>query len=1145
MSDIPNLRSKEQIAGELIDAIVARLRKDIDLNNGSVITQIVEGISQGLFKSSADIITMIDALNADRATGEALQRQARDANVPIYSAFASTGLVNITDTTFNKISSSVYAGQPAPVAGSLTIYVPDASQFPPGGGQIYIGRGTTNVEGPLTYTAAATAGGGAYWSITLAGTSPTTKFHNIGEEVVLAQGGNRLIQSSTSVQTAQGASISAVLFSTTSNATIPDGEIVVINVPVQCQTPGTVGNVGPGDISQITGVPFSATVTNPIGFTNGEDADTDDDIQNRIKQYEIAKSKGTDQAIETASDGVVAPDTLAKVTSANVITYADNTSELIFDTGSGYQATFLGAPFETVVLSAVGGEVNLQLRQVPMTQARVQNNVAGPYPITVPSNISVVVDGVLTTHTFVATDFLVPSSATAQEIAASINSDININFSASASNLGANVVIYPLSRTSNNVQVVAAAYGVDANAALNFSLDETLTLRLYKNDIPLYQNGIVPTIYSNAQNIWSSSIAAGDTLIYQVDNTPPITVTITTAAFQQVSQTSTVSYQTSLPIWAAVLNNLMPGVEVAVFGNKLSFESSRGANSFAALSFIGGTLLPQMFNTAGVLSATGQTSDYTLNIMTSQIGLTVPLQPGDKITAGSQYTRGNELTVSMPSGPGAAGRVWLITDGDAENIPNGLASNSNITFTKTGTTLTLTALTPSAQPVGFADASVGDWLIVWANPTDPAALQSNQGFWRIESVQTGVITVNDGTIVRSNLGISFVPLAARIVIVSSPAPVQLLSFDINTLVNFESEVTTQLVGVMADIEGSAVRISTNTFDNDGQIFFAAADQGGSVLELTLGVAQENTVSPYGFVSVTDSEVNVPAFTWSTLGTASSDSVFSVPLYLSLGGSSDDFLQILNEYTTSPLQTVIDTNAGNRSFVTYFDPATGLLSLDVPLYMQTGEAIMDAGDRFFLRTSYKFYSDDIATAIVDGNAQTESYTLPVARQLIVSSWSTPTNQDFSATDNQSSLPLSSTSSFYDFDFSNFKIHRQARTILTNGVYSIQMNSADYGPSGNTVRVGLFYPPSVQDTTLSSNFTISDSIDAMIYLPVTVVRTPNWDYTSSFIVTKSTTGGADTLTYQWESGTQPNFSVTGANVQVGRHSVHQRYSQLPAS
>jgi len=549
---------------------------------------------------------------------------------------------------------------------------------------------------------------------------------------------------------------------------------------------------------------------------------------------------------------------------------------------------------------------------------------------------------------------------------------------------------------------------------------------------------------------------------------------------------------------------------------------------------IGGTLLSQMFNLDGVLAAVGTTSDFTLNKWTGQIGLAVSLQPGDKITAGSQYTRGNDLTTNMPNGPGVAGRAWILTDGAAENIPNGLSPNTSVTFFKTGTILTISGLTPSLVPQGFSEVEVGDWIIVWANPTDPAPLQSNQGFWRVQTVTTGVITVDDGPIVRSNLGVNFIPTSTRIVIVRSAAPVQLLSFAINPLTTFLEQVESQLTGIVADIEGSAVRISTATFDPDGQLYVAAVDMGGSVLGLTVGEVFDNTPSFYGFVSETDAEAGVPNFTWSALGTAISDQIFEQPDFEALGSSTSDFLQIIERFTSSPLAIVPETNKNNRSLVTFYDPATTYMTMDVPLYMRAGQAVMNATDRFFMRSSYKFYSDDQSAVIVDGNASTESYTLPVARQLIVSSYSTPSNQDFSATDNQSTLPLSSVSSFYNFDFSNFKIHRQAQTTLTNGVYSLLIKSADYGPSGNTVRVGLFYPPNVNNTALSSNFAISDVIDVMIYLPVATVRTPNWDFTTSFIVTVgSPVGGSQTITYSWEAGTEPNFGsgVGGAGVGVG--------------
>ncbi len=81
---------------------------------------------------------MIDAQSIDRAVGEALQTIARDKGVPILSAGPASGRVEIIDTSFQKVESRVYAGQPAPVAGSIEIFVADASSFDPTGGELYI-----------------------------------------------------------------------------------------------------------------------------------------------------------------------------------------------------------------------------------------------------------------------------------------------------------------------------------------------------------------------------------------------------------------------------------------------------------------------------------------------------------------------------------------------------------------------------------------------------------------------------------------------------------------------------------------------------------------------------------------------------------------------------------------------------------------------------------------------------------------------------------------------------------------------------------------------------------------------------------------------------------------------------------------------
>jgi baseplate J-like protein len=1131
MANVPNIRSKEQIAGELIDSIRARLRKDIDLNDGSTLTQFIEAITQGIFKGEADRIAMIDADSIDRAEGEALQRLARDRNVPILPALPSNGRVNISDATFEKISTRVYAGQPAPVAGSIKVYVADASKMPSAGGRIYLGRGTTNVEGPLVYISTQAEAGGAYWSITLAGTSPTTKFHNIGETVVLAQGGNRFIPSNTTVQTAQGASLTAVAFVTTSAATIIDGEVIVSDVPVRAQTSGSIGNVSRGAIKEIVGVPFAGTVFNEFAFSNGRDADTEDDIRERIKGYEQAKSKGTEQAIRFAANGVVAKDELKKVTSANVVRYADNSTELVFDDGSGYEPNFVGAPFETIVDSAVGGEKEIQLRQRPIAQARIKNATKGPYPLVDGSFLAVEIDGVETVHQFNAADFKVPSSATSFEVASSINGNSLLNFLASTNSNGENLVLYPKDRNSNNIVMKEPVSGTDANLALGFPLNSTVTIRLYKNDLPLYQDGIIAKVTSRAKSSWSPAISAGDDLQYSVDGTPTITTVFNLTDFQEIDPGATVSALTSLEIWVEVFNNLMSGVIASIVGDNVVFQSARGDSDDASIEIIGGTLKNQIFQPDAVLKSQGQSADFTLNKQTGQIALKDALVIGDKVTGGSLYTRGNTLTIATPNGPGSAGRLWVITDGDALSIPNGLKSNTTVQFQKTGTLLTITGQSPSLTPEGFEEAAPGDWIIVWANPTDPAALQSNQGFWRIQSVQAGQVVVDDGTTVRSNLGIGFIPITDRIAIVRSDAPVQMLDFVANPLVTFLNELKTELTGVDAEIVGSRIRISTKTFSEDGQIYFAAADAGGQTLGLPLATPLSNTPSHYGFVAETDAEVGVPSFSHGTLGPAVSDSNFDLTNYEELHGEKDAFVEILEKYDASGPSIVPESNKSRRAFVTDYDASISRLFLMPPLYMLSGQSLMQEDDRFMFRSSYKFDSRDSTAAVVDGDSETKSFTMPVSRKVIVSNNSTPTTQDFSASDGESTLDMDDPASFYDFQFANFRIHRQARTHLTNGVYDLLLKNSDYGPSGNRVRVGLLYPESVQSLAISHRYDFSEVNDAKIFLPVKDVRVPNWDYTTAFTVSKTTLGGKDTITFTWQSGLEPDFSNAGADVHVG--------------
>jgi alkylated DNA nucleotide flippase Atl1/uncharacterized glyoxalase superfamily protein PhnB len=1141
MANLPQLRSPEQIAGDIISGFTSRLPFVVDLNTGSVVAQLVEAVKQSNFKSYAAVIQMIDALSIDRAVGEALQRLAKDEGVPILSALPSSGYVSITDLTFQKISSTIYTGQPAPVQGSITLFVADASNWP-ASGVIYIGRGTTNYEGPLSYSSVAPQGNGSYWQVSLASTSPTTKFHNIGESVVVGQGGQRTINAGTVVQTAQGSSIQSVQFSTTSAAIILDGEVTVTQVPIICNTPGPVGNAPSGAIKTVLGLGFQAAADNPQPLSNGRNADTDDTLRARIKAFIASKAKGTPLAIQTAAQGVQTTDGLQQVVSAAVVSYPDNSAALVYDDGGDDEAVFTGVGLEQVVDQAVGGETDLTLRNYPVAQARIVCNLAGPYNIPNNYQLSCTVAGVATTHTFVSTDFQVSAAATPFEVASSINEDPNVNFLATTANGGTLLVVYPRDPDATDIQVNRLSSN-DASVIIGLPDIQEFTLRLYRNNSPLYEQGLFATIFTRPSPSWSSSIADGDTLIYSVDKTPAITVTFTLADFQEVDLTASPSASTPIGTWAQVMTNLMPGIQATATDEIIGLTSTRGQSSKASVQLLGGTLLNKMFDVGVFQSSTGRPSDYTFNRETGQFGLNVPLQVGDQVSAGSLFTRANVVTAAIPAGPTQEGRAWFILDGSSQLIPSEIQSTTQIRFiTNSGSrVVTLEARDGnSLAPQGFSQVLPGDWVLVWAESGDSANLISNQYMLRVQTAQVGQVTF-EGDVQGSTTTTPWfnIPIN-RIALVRSAAPMQRLQWGVTDIVSFSQAVEVQVVGSTADIVGSTVRISTQSSGSFGQLLVVSVDSGGAALGLAGGTLNNNIPSHRAFTTTSDSEAGFPSFSFSQVTGFVDDHNFVDASFPAIGGLSFDMVEVLDGYDAPIFREIPDSDKARRVLVENFGLSPNTVKILTPSYMQSGASGIDSdfnaehptiqpGARYFLRSAYQFDSADTLSVIVDGQEQTGSYSVPVARRLAVSNHSTPTLQDFSAIDLESSLGLNDPNSFQGFDFNNFKVWRQAHATLTNGDgdgdYALLMQNGDFGPSGNYVRVGFLYPNSPTQTSLSALITQGDALSFGIVLPVSTVRTPNWDASSSFTVSVSTSGGVDAVTYQWRVGTQPNFSTAG--------------------
>lgn len=931
MADSPQILSKEEIFDLLLTSFLSRSEIVNDVSPGSVLNSLLLAFAEVGFKLSADQIALIDSLSIDRAQGEALRNLAVDKKVPIYSATSSTGFVNIKDLSFEKIETKVYPGLAAPVAGTNIVNVVDGSQFP-ASGAIYIGRGTSSVEGPLPYVSVApfpSLANPSYYIITLAGT--TVKFHNVGESVILAQGGDRAVGVGTVCQTPQGISAESIEFTTTVAATILDGEVEVKDVPVICNKEGIDGNVARGAISEVVGLPFDAECYNSLPISNARPDDDEETIRNRIKAYEQLKAKGTEEAVRNASIGVTSPDELKRVISASVKRTPEQEQFLVIDDGMGYEPITDGVGLEQLIDSAIGGEQQIQLENPMLQRATVVSLNSAPFDLNGGETLSIIIEGEdVPVHAFSNEDFKVSGSATAYEVVASINgSSQNLPYVARTVAGGTKVAIS--SRDRNEIQISTTS---TANEALNFQTNKVYTARLYKNDQQTYQDGLEAALLTKTQDQWAS-VVSGDKFRYLVDNTTFVDITLLDDHFKVYSPTLTVNKDQPISIWANVLNDVLPGVVVTVVGTQLRFASKAGNSSSASLFIVNDdasyAIGESMFS--GVEnSAQGRESDYTLNLKTGQLEWAEPFQSGETATAGSKFTRAKFETsqITTPSiSLGAAGndaQIYAVVDGAAEFVPLDFNVSSGITtktasaaaawvatnsyflgdyVTDSGDTyqalrdIPADALNPapsvtpsewalssdfevaiSANGIGdvdspFVNSRVGDWIVLWRDFSDVLAnswTSNIQGAWRVKrKIQNKALVIEVDAAVPQQSGLILVE-ATRFTSVRSTEPVQkviLPQSQVNSAQTLQDAFKSRMVGVNTSFINSRVRVESKTLDdNISEIFIAALSENSrNVLGLSIG-KYSAVPSHNGFVD-SDKEVSLGTPTFKILEVESS------------------------------------------------------------------------------------------------------------------------------------------------------------------------------------------------------------------------------------------------------------------------------------
>lgn len=921
-NNVPQPQSYEQLLADALSSYAAKVGID-DFNVGSAVTSFFEVTALMTARASGDVFQILRDFSVDRATGDALQRLALENNVTPITAFPATGKVSITDTSFTKISTKIYAGSIPPNIGSNLINVSDASQFP-SSGAIYIGRGTPNVEGPISYSSAPVQVGN-FWQITL--NSPTTEFHNVNESVILAQHGNRAVSAGSALVIAPAVGANPdISYSVTTSAIILDGETTVNNVLVTALLPGADGNAPSGAIKRITGVSFAASVTNPVGFTNGRDNETDDQLRVRIKRALASKGLGTPTAIQSAVIGAVAPDEAATIVSTNLI-QASYGAVLFIDNGSGYEAKSTGVGIESIVDSAIGGEQFFQLAmggtQSSVAKAYIQSTLSAPFDLVGGDSLSVEIGGQSYQHDFVDADFRSPGSVTAYEITASINAHTSLGFEATTAGGGIYVVIRSKTEGNDSVQITAPiTTGRDVSVQLGFPVSEIDTLRLYKNKLPLSKDGKVATVLTNDQSLWSHSIISGDTLILSVDGTDPITYTFTDADFVKTGLYVTVTATNSLESWVEVFNNKLTGVTAEIFGQQISITSNLNANNRASVVIDPNSTLVinrAMFPSTA-LSSTGKASDYTLSRNTGQFELSVPLVVGDKLQAGSNETEGrlDSADISVGSITFASNAyVWLLPDTTAKIINTGVLGNTVLGVSKPATNVVRYT---SSVPSAFLDVIVGDYVIVWC----PDLVAANRLEGRVYNVTATtldiLITSSEWASVSVTPGVTFTQGFVVLRSANAPQKFELLA-GTQTLDQVAANLQAQTHEFIFTVElEKNIVIRTRTKDLTGSAMIVTADGSGGGLQFISGTQDQSKDSLIAFYDSQTYEAQMPLFLHA--GFASGTSALPPDSYIAsfvstvslAGRNPNDLICMVQPYGSVALSTTGDIAVGSNQLL---------------------------------------------------------------------------------------------------------------------------------------------------------------------------------------------------------------------------------------
>ena len=1076
-----------------------------DINKGSVLLTLLEAAAANDYENNTSILNVLELLNIDALRNNDLDAYASNFGLVRNTATKASGFVKIIDSSITKRSTTLYPVKPAPIAGTSTIFVNDASEWTQTG-TLYIGRGTPNFEGPINYTSI--VDNGTFYTINL--TSALEKDHLLSETVIDGQGTtDRKVLAGAVVKIAANNISPEVEYTVLRDAVIPAGEDNVTSVPVTALKAGSAGNAGINSITLFNTPPFSGSrVTNTNAFTNGLNTESDEVFRNRIKAYSSTLARGTKKSILAAINGV-SEETEGKQVASAVITEPANIGQpsiVYIDDGSGFEPSYEGQSVDLMVASASGNEEFLQLANFPLPRPQVVNNAEAPYLLSSGMEFKVLVDEVEEAVVFNESDFRSISSATLSEVVVAINDRAQL-FKARLTEDSTRILIYPVEYKAETIQVVSGGSTLDANTLFKFPVNEFSYIALYKNNKRLREVEKSAALVSNPFSTWD--ISGTGNLIISVDDTPDQDRSFSVPDFGGTNFNAL-----TISNWVTAFNAKFAGITATASTTGRLILTSNREGSASQIEVVGGSYLEKMFG-GQELSSIGQDSDFALNRQNGNLQLTSSPVAGDVITAGSSNTKGSILSSSA-----AGGNFNVSTDAnnrpsemvivvDAEEVTPrvvNLAVGSSITLSNQGSNvMRITANSASA----FKEVQPGDFIYItnrgnidglgtgaWPDILDCGLFKvTSKGEHINDGVDTYLEVINNNMIAGGPYsvldGLDFQAFYSdkypqlwrgTMTAVPAAAPIESVVSSLNNNIRgIKANVfrTNFIKITSATEEEGSIAIPVSISNASTQLFITGGtQQSGTPSHIANRVQDTDVFTIFQRTEPTNENVWLDRYTYTDIKGSLTSAVepskdgsgtYSEQLEDTSGVdfitdvSYDNSLTITsgqNKQQIRNIRTIIDAdNIGTRH-----DTPRTLLDYNI-------------GDEFEVIKNLEFSAEDNLVAIIDNDAVSKTIDIAFSRTGQVNSVSVPGNLEFSANDadNEAGITFSTLdvwgtlSTQSSTNFNDYAIWMKARNWYDSNGANIMLRSKEFGPIGDKIRFTIEYPsvPLAEASTFHSN------------------------------------------------------------------------------